>query len=278
MPAENITLTARWEEKETSTVSFEISGVDGMTSYGSISLCVGDFIPLPDFGDTMLNGYPLLGQYTLVGWSVKYSTEPVPQLMPEGIANLTLVATFAGFESPVTAEHTVYYETGCTSPNPFMRKVFAGDSVPRPDPGNRDGYQFVGWYQDTAFTQDIPARMQDTDLQLYARWIDLGNPTPEEVVILTAMGYEFPTVEIETPIPTEVPTPEPTETPVPTEVPTPEPTETPVPTEVPTPEPTETPVPTEVPTPEPTETPVPTEVPTLEPTKTPSYATPGECA
>ena len=263
MPAQNLSLSARWEELPLWQASIEIVGVDRLTSYPTLRLYEGEFVNLPTFADVIIDGMPLLRFHTLLGWSVKDSSDPVPQTMPAG--DITLVVRFGEFNSPTTAAHTVTYNTGCSSPASFDKTVYAADPLPRPDPGARDGYQFVGWYTDTTYATPAPAFMPDTDLQLHARWIDLSNPSAAEVQILLAMGYAFPVVE-----PTATPTPEPTATP------------TPVPTATPTPEPTATPTPepTATPTPEPTDTPtpVPTATPTPELTATPKPATPDECA
>ena len=287
MPAQNLSLSARWEELPLWQASIEIVGVDGLTSYPALRLYEGEFINLPTFADVKIDDMLLINLHTLLGWSVKYSSDPVPQTMPAG--NITLVVRFGEFNSPVTAAHTVTYNTGCSSPNSFDKTVYADEPLPRPDPGAREGYQFVGWYEDTAYTTPARDTMPDTDYQLFARWIDLSNPTAAEVEILCAMGYAFPVVEATatpTPEPTATPTPEPTSTPTlePTATPTLEPTATPTlePTATPTPEPTATPTPepTAAPTLEPTAapTPEPTATPTPELTATPKPATPDECA
>ena len=272
MPAQNLSLSARWEELPLWQASIEIVGVDGLTAYPELRLYEGEFINLPTFADVIIGGMPLLSSHTLLGWSVKDSSDPVPQTMPAG--DITLVVRFGEFNSPTTAARTVTYNTGCSSPASFVDKtVYAYAPLPRPDPGARDGYQFVGWYTDTTYATPAPAFMPDTDLQLHARWIDLSNPSAAEVQILLAMGYAFPVVEE-----TATPTPEPTATPTsePTATPTPEPTATPTPEPTATP----TPVPTATPTPVPTATPtpVPTATPTPVPTATPKPATPDECA
>ena len=130
----------------------------------------------------------------------------------------TTVTENSRINSPTTAAHTVTYNTGCSSPASFDKTVYTADPLPRPDPGARDGYQFVGWYTDTTYATPAPAFMPDTNLQLYARWIDLSNPSAAEVQILLAMGYAFPVVE-----PTATPTPEPTATPTPELTATPKP-------------------------------------------------------
>ena len=216
MPAQNLSLSARWEELPLWQASIEIVGVDGLTAYPELRLYEGEFINLPTFADVIIDGMPLLSFHTLLGWSVKDSSDPVPQTMPAG--DITLVVRFGEFNSPTTAAHTVTYNTGCSSPASFDKTVYTADPLPRPDPGARDGYQFVGWYTDTTYATPAPAFMPDTNLQLYARWIDLSNPSAAEVQILLAMGYAFPVVE-----PTATPTPEPTATPTPELTATPKP-------------------------------------------------------
>ena len=76
--------------------------------------------------------------------------------------------------------------------------------------------------------------MEDSNLTLYARWINVTNPSPAEVQILLAMGYAFPVVEA-TATPAQLPIATPT--PSPTATPTPEPTATPTPELTATPKP-----------------------------------------
>ena len=240
-------------------------------------LYAGDFITLPPFsGIVYLDGT----SYRFNGWFIEGSTSAVPQTMPSH--DLTLVARFERVDdTPSFAErHIVTYHSAFGTA-PDKTEVAEKQFVPRPNLGWDDDNLFVGWYEDRAYQNPAPTTMGNADLTLYARWINVTNPSPAEVHILRAMGYAFPVVETTatpTPEPTATPTPEPTATPTPepTATPTPEPTATPtpVPTATPTTEPTATPTtePTATPTPEPTATPTPepTATPTPEPTATPT--------
>ncbi|MFR0860065.1 MAG: InlB B-repeat-containing protein, partial [Christensenellales bacterium] len=183
-------------------------------------------------------------------------------------------------EKPEGETYTVTYDTQCAL-TVAPRTVAPSLPIPRPDPGAREGYRFVGWYLDSACTVPMPDRMDHESLTLYARWIDLNHPSPDEITLLAALGHVWtPPVVVD--LPTEAPTVEPTETPspeptvAPTETPSPEPTA--APTETPSPEPTA--APTESPSPEPTAAPTesPSPEPTIVPTEmpTPESATPGE--
>lgn len=131
MPAQNLSLSARWEELPLWQASIEIVGVDGLTAYPELRLYEGEFINLPTFADVIIGGMPLLSSHTLLGWSVKDSSDPVPQTMPAG--DITLVVRFGEFNSPTTAAHTVTYNTGCSSPASFDDKtVYAYAPLPAP--------------------------------------------------------------------------------------------------------------------------------------------------
>ena len=235
---------------------------------------------------------PHLADYTLRAWTRAAATDldaQLPQLMPD--EDITLLAHLTQ-EKPEGETYTVTYDTQCAL-TVAPRTVAPSLPIPRPDPGAREGYRFVGWYLDSACTVPMPDRMDHESLTLYARWIDLNHPSPDEITLLAALGHVWtPPVVVD--LPTEAPTVEPTETPspeptvAPTETPSPEPTA--APTESPSPEPTAAPTespspeptaaPTESPSPEPTAAPTesPSPEPTIVPTEmpTPKSATPGE--
>ena len=237
---------------------------DDFENNSSKSLYAGDFIPLPSFSDCIVyvGNKPL----RFDGWFIDGSFDAVPQTMPDHA--LVLVAKFTALDNTpsLNDRHIVFYQTTLGTA-PAEAEVSVGEFIPRPDLGWDGDNMFVGWYADPDYQNPAPSRMEDSNLTLYARWIDVTNPSPAEVQILLAMGYAFPVVEA-----TATPTPEPTATP------TPEPTATPTPE--PTATPTTEPTATATPTTEPTATPTtePTATPTPEPTATPNPATPDECA
>ena len=265
MPAENLTLKAVWQAKtpRTLTLLYIIDGEPETYPIEQTTLFENDFIVLPD-----LSAMPHLADYTLRAWTRAAATDldaQLPQLMPD--EDITLLAHLTQ-EKPEGETYTVTYDTQCAL-TVAPRTVAPSLPIPRPDPGAREGYRFVGWYLDSACTVPMPDRMDHDNLTLYARWIDLNHPSPDEITLLAALGHVWtPPVVVD--LPTEAPTVEPTETPspeptvAPTETPSPEPTA--APTESPSPEPTA--APTESTSPEPTI--VPTEMPT------PESATPGE--
>ena len=277
MPAENLTLKAVWQAKtpRTLTLLYIIDGEPETYPIEQTTLFENDFIVLPD-----LSAMPHLADYTLRAWTRAAATDldaQLPQLMPD--EDITLLAHLTQ-EKPEGDTYTVTYDTQCAL-TVAPRTVAPSLPIPRPDPGAREGYRFVGWYLDSACTVPMPDRMDHENLTLYARWIDLNHPSPDEITLLAVLGYVWtPPVVVD--LPTEAPTVEPTETPspeptaAPTETPSPEPTV--APTETPSPEPTA--APTESPSPEPTVAPTesPSPEPTIVPTEmsTPESATPGE--
>ena len=304
MGKDDVIISAKLNENERFNVTYTLSNESYATliqdaypdfeNNSSKSLYAGDFIPLPSFSDRVVYvGYQPL---RFDGWFIDGSFDAVPQTMPDHA--LVLVAKFTLLDDTpsLNDRHIVSYQTTLGTA-PAEAEVSVGEFIPRPDLGWDGSNLFVGWYADQDYQTPAPSRMEDSNLTLYARWINVTNPSPAEVQILLAMGYAFPVVEATaTPTPeptatptlepTATPTPEPTATPTlePTATPTLEPTATPTlePTATPTLEPTATPTlePTATPTPEPTATPTPepTATPTPELTATPKPATPDECA
>ena len=296
MGKDDVIISAKLNENERFDVTYTLSNESYATliqdaypdfeNNSSKSLYAGDFIPLPSFSDRVVYvGYKPL---RFDGWFIDGSFDAVPQTMPDHA--LVLVAKFTLLDDTpsLNDRHIVSYQTTLGTA-PAEAEVSVGEFIPRPDLGWDGNNLFVGWYADPDYQNPAPSRMEDSNLTLYARWINVTNPSPAEVQILLAMGYAFPVVEptaTPTSEPTATPTPEPTATPTlePTATPTPEPTATPTPepTATPTLEPTATPTPepTATPTPEPTATPTPepTATPTPELTATPKPATPDECA
>lgn len=147
---------------------------------------------------------PHLADYTLRAWTRAAATDldaQLPQLMPD--EDITLLARLT-LEKPEGETYTVTYDTQCAL-TVAPRTVAPSLPIPRPDPGAREGYRFVGWYQDSACTVPMPDRMEHESLTLYARWIDLNHPSPDEITLLAALGYVWtPPVVVD--LSTEAPT------------------------------------------------------------------------
>ena len=60
MPAQDLSLSARWEELPLWQASVEIVGVDGLTADPELRLYEGELINLPTFADVIIDGMPLL--------------------------------------------------------------------------------------------------------------------------------------------------------------------------------------------------------------------------
>ena len=150
-----------------------------------MSLYAGDFIPLPSFSDRVV--YVDYKPLRFDGWFIDGSFDAVPQTMPDHA--LVLVAKFTLlYDTPsLNDRHIVSYQTTLGTA-PAEAEVSVGEFIPRPDLGWDGNNLFVGWYADPDYQNPAPSRMEDSNLTLYARWINVTNPSPAEVQILLAMG------------------------------------------------------------------------------------------
>ena len=225
MGKDDVIISAELNENERFDVTYTLSNDSFATliqdtykdfkNNSSKSLYAGDFIPLPSFSDRVV----YVGHQPLRfdGWFIDGSFDAVPQTMPDHA--LVLVAKFTLLDDTpfLNDRHIVSYQTTLGTA-PAEAEVSVGQFIPRPDLGWDGNNLFVGWYADPDYQNPAPSRMENSNLTLYARWINVTNPSPAEVKILLAMGYAFPVVET-----TATPTLEPTATPTPELTATPKP-------------------------------------------------------
>jgi uncharacterized repeat protein (TIGR02543 family) len=153
MPAENITLYARWNINNY-TITFEENG-------GSM---VGDITQ--GFGSTVIapvnptrDGYTFDGWYANEDLSISYTFTTIPS------QNITLYAAWAANPYTITFE-----ENGGTEISALH--VNYGEPIPILEHSQHIGHTFEGWYLDIALTQPFNlTHMPSHDIILYAKWI-----------------------------------------------------------------------------------------------------------
>ena len=105
--------------------------------------------------------------YAFLGWYIDASfTTPIEAISAGATGNLTLTAKWD------TIGYTITYHNveGATHSNPNSYDI--EDQSSKLSAASRDGYRFVGWYTDGAFTNmvtEIPVGTTG-NLDLYAKW------------------------------------------------------------------------------------------------------------
>jgi len=121
------------------------------------------------------------------------------------VTTTTAVVTTASTAAPTTtapALHTISFDSaGGTDVTPITAP--AGFAVTEPAAPTRTGYDFAGWYSDTALEDPfVFATMPAGDLVLHADWGTAGlafQPTPDESGYLVSAGDAYAVTEITIP-------------------------------------------------------------------------------
>ena len=144
MPAENVTITARWTANK---YTIEFVNEDG-TPLHSSEVAYGE---MPVYsGETPTKAATAEHSYTFAGWT------------PE-IAAVTGDAIYTAAYTEVANQYTITFDTaGGSSVAPITQAY--GTAVRAPDNPTRTGYSFVNW------NPEIPATMPAEDITLLARW------------------------------------------------------------------------------------------------------------
>ncbi len=138
MPAENITLYAKWNVEQY-TITFDTDGGDIIAP---ITKNYGEVIEIPD--------NPRKEGYTFVGWD-----QEIPATMPT--ANITITAEWS------INQYTIHFESNGGSPIDSITQDYDTEIIV-PDNPRKEGYTFVGW------DQEIPATMPSADKVIKAQW------------------------------------------------------------------------------------------------------------
>ena len=158
MPAENMTVKARWEINQY-TITFD---TNGGSEIAPITQDYGTEITAPD--------NPTRKGYTFKGWN-----KEIPETMPA--ENMTVKARWE------INQYTITFDTNGGSEIAPITQDY-GTEITAPDNPTRKGYTFKGW------DKEIPETMPAENITITARWKDTEKPTGE-IIIGTNKWNEF---------------------------------------------------------------------------------------
>ncbi len=165
MPAENITLYAKWTELPTYTVTYDGNGntdgsvpTDGKAYYQNDTVTV-----LGNTGSLVKTGY------TFAGWNTQAdglgTTYTEGQTFKMGAANVTLYAKWT------INQYTVNFDSQGGSAVASQNVAYGGKAT-EPTAPTRTGYNFSGWYTDTNYATawNFTTDTVTSNITLYAKW------------------------------------------------------------------------------------------------------------
>lgn len=159
MPAENMTITAKWKVNQY-TITFDTNGGSEITP---ITQDYGTAITAP--------ANPTREGYTFIGWD-----KEIPTTMPA--ENMTVTAQWEINQYKITFD-----TNGGSEIAPITQDY--GTAITAPADPTREGYTFIGWDD-----MEIPATMPAENITLKAKWKDTEKPTGE-IIIGTNKWREF---------------------------------------------------------------------------------------
>ena len=158
MPAENMTITAKWKVNQY-TITFDTNGGSEITP---ITQDYGTAITAP--------ANPTREGYTFIGWD-----KEIPTTMPA--ENMTVTAQWEINQYKITFD-----TNGGSEIAPITQDY--GTAITAPADPTREGYTFIGW------DMEIPETMPAENITLKAKWKDTEKPTGE-IIIGTNKWREF---------------------------------------------------------------------------------------
>ena len=147
MPAENVTVTAKWVVNQY-TITFDTAGGSAVAS---ITQDYGTAITAP--------ANPTREGYTFIGWD-----KAIPATMPA--ENMIITANWK------VNQYTITFDSNRGSEIAPITQDY-GTAITAPADPTREGYTFIGW------DKAIPATMPAEDLTITAQWRDIAVPTGE---------------------------------------------------------------------------------------------------
>ena len=147
MPAENMTVTAKWKVNQY-TITFDTNGGSEITP---ITQDYGTAITAP--------ASPTREGYTFIGWD-----KAIPATMPA--ENMTITAKWK------VNQYTITFDSNGGSEIAPITQDY-GTAITAPADPIREGYTFIGW------DKAIPATMPAENLTITAQWRDIAVPTGE---------------------------------------------------------------------------------------------------
>ena len=150
MPAENVTITAKWKVNSY-TITFDTAGG---SEIASITQDYGTAITVPES--------PTREGYTFIGWD-----KAIPATMPA--ENVTITAQWE------INQYTITFDTAGGSEIAPITQDY-GTAIVSPADPTREGYTFIGW------DREIPTTMPAENMTIKARWKDTEKPTGEIII------------------------------------------------------------------------------------------------
>ena len=147
MPAENMTVTAKWKVNQY-TITFDTNGGSEITP---ITQDYGTAITAP--------ASPTREGYTFIGWD-----KAIPATMPA--ENMTITAKWK------VNQYTITFDSNGGSEIAPITQDY-GTAITAPADPTREGYTFIGW------DKAIPATMPAENMIITAQWRDIAVPTGE---------------------------------------------------------------------------------------------------
>lgn len=149
MPANDLTITATWEEEATPThtVTYYLSKSDDVYDTKTF-----------EKGETMVHPEPIAEGIVFKGWADE-NGNPLPEVMgDEDIVAYAVVDYFKSYKATYVVEGTTYDEYDVTF----------GADIPVPTDPTREGYVFAGWRD--ADGKPVAATMPAKDVTYTAQW------------------------------------------------------------------------------------------------------------
>ena len=171
--ATNMTVYAKWTEKEKVTVSFES---EFGTAPEAKTVNKGEIVELPNLGTD--------GDYTFVGWIMKGS-EGTDPFIGEYTAkeNITFTAVWEAPSTPTIEMVDVTFDMNGHGDS-VTKQTEKGKPITLIDDPAAEGYTFKGWTYDKEGKQAFDAKKNaDQDTTLYAQWKKNADSAPANSTI-----------------------------------------------------------------------------------------------
>ena len=168
----HITLYAKWTTipgVDYFTVTFDKNGGDTDASPARRTVQSGGLVTPPETK-------PARADFEFDGWYKEADCSNIWDFAADTVsANITLYAKWTTISGVDYFTVTFDKNGGDTEASPRSREVVSGNTVTAPEPPNRNGYTFGGWYKEAAceiawnFTTDTVS----ADTILYAKWVEV---------------------------------------------------------------------------------------------------------
>lgn len=153
MPAEDITLYAKWEPNVVTVTFVYLDGSDNTVITGNVGDTLTEITPTKD-------GYTFDGWYTDIYFDNKFTEFIFP------VSNITLYALW------IPIDYTIEFVTGFedVTLEPLIAPFESWLDLPIPV---KEGYRFDGWYEDEARTLEFTSNLMPLGgITLYAKWVE----------------------------------------------------------------------------------------------------------